>query len=58
MKPWAGRANGRTPFHTVGDYEVYETDREKSFYVQDTRSGASYAGDLAGVRRWIEARTK
>lgn len=57
IKPWAGRANGRKPFFVVATFEVYETDREDSFYVQDTKTGASYAGPMAAVAGWLDRRT-
>lgn len=55
-KPWStnGRAAGRTPFHTEGDYEVFETEREGRFFVTHARGANSYIGDLVGVARFIE----
>lgn len=57
LKPWStnGRAAGRTPFHVEADrYEVFETDRDNTYFVSDRRGPNSYIGDLAGVARFIE----
>lgn len=61
LKPWStsGRAAGRTPFHTEdGRYEVFETDRDGRYYVEDRIGPNSYIGDLAGVARFIERERK
>lgn len=56
-KPWStsGRAAGRTPFHVEdGRYEVFETDKDGTYFVNDRSGPNSYIGDLAGVARFIE----
>lgn len=50
-----GRATGRLPFHTEAErWEVFETGKEGTFYVEDTRGPNSYVGDMTGVARFIE----
>lgn len=57
LKPWStnGRAAGREPFHVEdGRYEVFETDKDGTYFVNDRLGPNSYIGDLVGVKRFIE----
>lgn len=57
LKPWStnGRAAGRTPFHVEDErYEVFETDRDGTYFVNDRLGPNSYIGDMTGVARFIE----
>lgn len=50
-----GWATGREPFHVEdGRYEVFETDKDGTYYVQDRIGPNSYIGDMTGVARFIE----